>query len=263
MPTNKHHPAEPPPRIIRVRATHSGLGFHLTLLILSSIMSRPSIDYYNDALDALQAGNASEAVAAVENSLTEDPEDTQTWQLYVVILNSLGRTDDAEKAAAKLKKLGLSEADELLLLAAKNASAGNVAAALPHYEAAIALEPHRAEIQTAYALALLHCDDREGGLAAAERAVTLAPDDPQAHYALGRIHRLSGHLEAALTAFTRSLELDPGGTLALYEQGMVLAETGRGREALANFEKFLDAHPGDPAASQAIATIHARMESGS
>ena len=68
-------------------------------------MSESSIEYYNAAIDAVQAGQMEEALAAVENSLTEDPKDGQTWQLYVVILNALGRAADAEKARAKVAEI--------------------------------------------------------------------------------------------------------------------------------------------------------------
>jgi Flp pilus assembly protein TadD len=80
-------------------------------------MSEPSIEFYNAAIDAVQAGRLPEALTAAENSLTEDPTDSQTWQLYVVILNALGRTEDAQKASAKLETMGIDEVDSLLIKA--------------------------------------------------------------------------------------------------------------------------------------------------
>lgn len=222
-------------------------------------MPQPSIELYNNALDALQAGNAPEALALIVESLTEDPADTQTWQLYIVILNALGRTDDALRATAKLKDLGLSAADEMVIKAAASASNGDVAAAIPHYQAAIELEPERAELHTALALALMQCGHPGTAQAAAEKAVALDPDDAHSHYALGHILRLSERKEAALTALTRSLELDPDLMIALYEQGMLLADNHKLKEALGNFERFLKAHPGDPSATEAVANIRERI----
>lgn len=226
-------------------------------------MPQPSIEAYNNALDALQAGKAPEALAAIVESLTEDPNDTQSWQLYIVILNALGRTDDAERAIAKLKEKGLSPADELLLKAAAAASAGDVPGALPHYESALGLEPQRVDIHASHALALMQCDQPQAALAAAEKAVELDPEDAHAQYALGHILRLTDQKEAALEALSRSVASDPEFMIALYEQGMLLAENGRLNEALGNFERFLAAHPDDRSASQAVATLKQRLASQS
>lgn len=222
-------------------------------------MPQPSINYYNDALDAMQAGNAPEALAAIVNSLTEDPNDSQTWQLYVIILNALGRTDDAKRATVKLKELGLSDMDELLVKAAGSASGGDLADAIPYYEAALEIDPNRPDIHASLALARLHCDDKDGALAAAEKAVALDPGDPHAQYALGHILRLAGKTDAALAALTEAVSIEPTLMIALYEQGMLLAETGKLEQALSNFEKFLSVHPGDPGATQAVATLRERM----
>ena len=226
-------------------------------------MAQPSIEYYNGALDALQAGNAPEALAAIVNSLTEDPNDTQTWQLYIVILNALGRTEDAQRATAKLKEKGLSPVDELLMKAAEASTGGDPRNALPHLEAALALDSGRAEIHISYALALSQTGDQNGGLAAAERAVQLDPEDPHGHYAIGHILRLQKHNDAALESLTRAVALDPRLMIAVYEQGMLLAEAGRLREALVNFEKYAKAHPEDPSASQAIAAVKQRISNPS
>jgi tetratricopeptide (TPR) repeat protein len=222
-------------------------------------MSAPNIESYNAALDFLQAGKIQDALQSVENSLMEDAGDSQTWQLYIMILKTLGRDEDAEKATAKLKELGLSEVDESLMQAAAALSAGDAASAVAHYQAALDLEPERPEIHTALALALMETSDAEGALAAAHQAVALAPDDAQAHYSLGRILRLTGDKESALDSLDKAVAIDPGLMMAVYEQGMLLAEKGRMTEALANFEKFLKAHPGDEGATQAITGIKAEL----
>lgn len=226
-------------------------------------MSKPSIDFYNKAIDAIQSGRITEALTAAENSLTEDPADTQTWQLYVVILNALGRTEDAAKATEKLRKLGIGEADELLMKAAAAAAgSGDIKAAIANYEAAIELEPDRPEIHAGLALALMECEYTADALAAAEKAVSLAPDDAHANYALGHILRLTEKNDAALAALTKAVSADPNFLLALYEQGMLLADAERYEEALENFEKFLTEQPGDASAIQAVASVRRRMDSG-
>ena len=222
-------------------------------------MPAPSIEFYNAAVDAIQAGDLPSALAAAENSLTENPTDTETWQLYAMVLNALGRKEDAAKATAKLKELGLGEADEFLIKAAESASEGDLNAAIRHYESAFLAEPGRPEIHSAYALALMESGKTTEAQAAAEKGVSLAPDDSRANYALGHILRLTGDKDAALDALTKAVSAEPELMIALYEQGMILAEKGRLKEALSNFEKFLETHPDDPSASEAVATIREQM----
>lgn len=222
-------------------------------------MTAPSIEFYNAAVDAIQAGDLSEALTAAQNSLTENPTDPETWQLYAMVLGALGRKEDAAKATAKLKELGLSETDELLMQAADTAGAGELTTALGHYEAALALEQTRPEIHAGYALALSQIGREADAIAAARKAVSTDPTDPRANYALGHVLRLAGDKDGALAALTNAVSAEPEMMLALYEQGMILAEKGRLKEALSNFEKFLHTHPGDPSATEAVAAIRDQM----
>lgn len=222
-------------------------------------MPDPSIEFYNAALDAIQAGRLPEALAAAEDSLTENPTDLETWQLYVIILNALGRSEDARKATEKLKELGMDEADGFLMQAAEATSSGDSTTALLHYESAVAAAPARAGIHAGYALALLGSSRPEDALAAVDKAIRLAPEDSRSNYVLGHILRLGGEKKAALAALTKALAFEPDLMIALYEQGMLLAEDGRFEEALENFNRFLEAHPGDPNARQAIQSIRSQM----
>lgn len=218
-------------------------------------MSEISIEFYNAAIDAVQADHLPAALTAVEKSLTEDPQDGQTWQLYIVILNALGRKEDAKKATVKVKELGLGEVDEHLLKAADAATSGNMSSALAHYEAALEIDQGRSEIHTSYALTLMECGDPAAALAAAERAVSVAPEDAHANYALGHVLRITEKKAEALVALTKAVSIAPDFMMALYEQGMMLAECGKLSEALANFRRFLEANPGDPGATEAVSNI--------
>lgn len=222
-------------------------------------MSDPNIDFYNAALDAIQAGRLDEALTAAENSLTENPKDAETWQLYVIVLNALGRSDDAHKATEKLRELGLGEADDFLLQAAEALTSGDLATAILHYESALETGGDRPEIHAGYALALMEADRPEQALTAARKAVSFAPDDARANYALGHILRLCGENDEALSALTVAVKAEPDLMLAVYEQGMLLAEKERLEEALENFTRYLKANPGDPSAVQAVDSIRHRM----
>ncbi|MDA7881099.1 tetratricopeptide repeat protein [Akkermansiaceae bacterium] len=223
-------------------------------------MAEPKIEFYNAAIDAVQSGQLPEALKAIEASLTEDPNDVQSWQLYAVILNALGETGKAENAMAKVKELGLSEADELVMKAADAIGQGKTDLAITHYEDALELEPDRAEVYVSYALVLIQGGYPKDAALASAKAVEMAPHDASAWYARGRILRLVNKKEEALEAYDKALGLEPGLILASYERGMVLAESGRLQEALNCFEKVLQNHPEDAAAAEAKANILKAME---
>ncbi|MGE9267473.1 MAG: tetratricopeptide repeat protein [Verrucomicrobiales bacterium] len=223
-------------------------------------MPEPHIEFYNQAVDAVQSGQLPEALQAIENSLTEAPKDAQSWQLYAVILNALGRKEDAAKALVKVQEMGLSEVDALLMQAAEAAGEGKMARAITLYEDALELDDSRAEIHTSYALALLDQDYKKDALDAATRGVELAPDDASAHYALGRVLRLSAQKDLALKAFEKSTSLPHPPIIAQYEYGMLLAEKGELQAALDCFETFLATHPDDPNALKARENLKAALE---
>lgn len=222
-------------------------------------MSDASNNFYNQAIDAVQAGQLDRAITLTEESLVEDPADTLTWQLYVKLLAAAGRTQDAAKATDKLKSLGLGEVESLMIDAAKQIAEGDLDAAIATFESASELEPRNPELHSSRAMALLQKGDKPAALAAARKAVELAPTDSRANYALGHLLRISGESNEALQAFTTALADEPDFTPALYEQGMILAENGRFEAALKNFEKFASVHPDDPNVRIAIESIKRQL----
>jgi len=225
-------------------------------------MSSPNVKFYNAAIDAAQSGDLAGARGAIESALTEDPSDVQSWQLYAVVLNSLGEGEQAAKALAKVKELGLSEVDELIMKAADAIGQNKFGVAITHYEDALELEPDRAEVYVSYALALMQGEYPSDAEEASKKAVELGPDDASAWYARGRILRLRGKKTEALESLGKALELQGNLILARYESGMILAEMGELPKALACFEAVLADHPDDPNAAEAKAVILAKMEEG-
>ena len=179
--------------------------------------------------------------------------------LVAEMLIAAGRTEDATRATAKLKTLGISETEALMIDAAKQIAEGDIDAAIATFEAASEIEPENAEHHSSRSMALLQKGDKQAALQAARIAVKLAPTDSRANYALGHLLRISGEKTEALQALTTALIDEPDFTPALYEQAMLLAENGRLEAALAKFEKFAAAHPDDPNARTAIQSIKQQL----
>lgn len=218
-------------------------------------MPEDSTHFYNQAIDAIQAGQLEKAISCTESALTEDSTDSLSWQLYVKLLTAAGRTQDAATAREKLATIGISEKQNMMIEASEKLAAGNLEGAIKIYQQAAAETPEDPEIHSSLALALFQNGQTEAAIESGTKAVDLAPTDSRTNYALGHMLRLEGRKDEALDALTRAVDAESDFMPAIYEQGMLFAEKGQLKKALANFEGFSDAHPKDENARAAIQKI--------
>jgi TolB-like protein len=80
-----------------------------------------------------------------------------------------------------------------------------------------------------------------------DRALALAPDSPEAHFALG-LFFYWGHrqYDEALAEFNRTLELQPNNALALQFRGWVYRRRGEWERSLADVQRAAELDPRDP-----------------
>jgi len=83
-------------------------------------------------------------------------------------------------------------------------------------------------------------------LRAAERAVALADDEPQAHVALGLARANAGQYEQAASASERVIELNPSAAVGYWCLGRSLSYLGRPDEGVGLIEKAIRLSPHDP-----------------
>jgi len=222
-------------------------------------MSEENTQFYNQAIDAVQAGLVDEAISCVEQALTADPNDGESWQLYVKLLTAAGRAEDAAKAKEKLFSTGIGIAEQLMIEASERLASGNLEGAIKIYQHASAESPENPDVHSSLALALFQSGDRQEAIESARKAVVIAPSDSRSNYVLGHILRLEGRVDEALEALTRSVDAESDFMPAVYEQGMLLAEKGRLGKALENFERFSANHPEDQNARVAIQNIRREL----
>ncbi len=124
--------------------------------------------------------------------------------------------------------------------------------AAAHFEEAVALDPQFALAWASLGevLARLARDlVREPGAAdrarvAAQRAIELAPDLPQAHLAMGMYHRLvTKDSDAALASFRRGVELAPDNADLLRRLGLAERDLGHVTDALASIRRASELDP--------------------
>ena len=97
------------------------------------------------------------------------------------------------------------------------------------------------------------------GLAAAERAAALDPDDPLALTALGFALSFAGRSERAIEVLERAFRLNPSSAMAAWALGVALGPAGRPDEAVAKIERAMQLSPQDPLMHEflfAIAASH-------
>jgi TolB-like protein/Flp pilus assembly protein TadD len=88
-----------------------------------------------------------------------------------------------------------------------------------------------------------HSDPRERALAAARRAIELAPANPMARFAMGRAAYLKRDLDLFYAEATRALALNPHEPFLLGNIGSWLAFTGRWDEGVALIRKAIALNP--------------------
>ena len=218
-------------------------------------MPEDSTHFYNQAIDAIQAGQLEKAISCTESALTEDPQDSLSWQLYVKLLTAAGRTEDAATAKEKLATMGISEMEKVMIEASEELAGGNLNGAISIYQQAILQYPEDPDLHSSLALVLFQSGETEAAIESGKKAVELAPADSRANYALGHMLRLEGRKDEALEALTRAVDAERDFMPAIYEQGMIFAEKGHLEKALANFERFSAAQPEDENAQTAIQNI--------
>ena len=126
------------------------------------------------------------------------------------------------------------------------------------FEEAVALDPDfpAAHCHLAYALCRSvfdgHSEDTAkalaSGRAAAERAVSLDPNEPLAHYALGRFHTFAGEIEMAIGEMRAAIAFNPNFAWGHYGLGFAYRYgAGSAEQALPHYDTALRLSPRDPA----------------
>jgi tetratricopeptide (TPR) repeat protein len=116
-------------------------------------------------------------------------------------------------------------------------SAGRAYEAMPHFEAALRINPSFAPAHNYFGLALLSRGEVARAIEHHRQAVTLRPRFVEAHNNLGLALAADGRLEEAVGAFSSALEIDPEFAPAHTNRGTALAELGRLEEALGEFRE--------------------------
>jgi tetratricopeptide (TPR) repeat protein len=126
--------------------------------------------------------------------------------VYALVLHD-GKVDT--DALAKLEKESTPDnaAAGYFLAGRHEIEQGNTTAARGYYESALRLQPENAILLAHYTVLLLRAGATREGLAAAEHAVRVAPESPDAYAVLGAAQSASDRTNEAIRSWKRSLAL--------------------------------------------------------
>jgi tetratricopeptide (TPR) repeat protein len=120
---------------------------------------------------------------------------------------------------------------------------GELEPAARAYEAALALDPHRADALYLLGLVSLQQGDARRAVALFGRAVAQEPEEAGYHAALGEAHWALGQTDRALLCYWESLRLEPNNPEALCNLGSTLLGQGKIDAAIDCFRNALQLAP--------------------
>ena len=190
-------------------------------------------------------GRLEEAERAALDAFERAPGRRDVMETVVAVYAAAGRLDEALASFEEADSVGALGPPGLLLLARLRLARGRTAEAREALERALEARPDLvgARNDLAYLLAVEGRDlDRAQRLA--REAVDARPEDPQALDTLGFVYLKRGLLEPALAAFDHAIELAEAGEGAVdpalhYHRGLALRALGRNREAAEALERAL------------------------
>ncbi|HEY0049036.1 MAG TPA: FG-GAP-like repeat-containing protein [Pyrinomonadaceae bacterium] len=147
------------------------------------------------------------------------------------------------EAAYRANNLGVAQLEQF-----------NYKEAAEEFRRALTLDSQMKIAQINLAIALFNLQDTEGARQAAERAVSAAPERPQAHYILGLIARNQNRTDEAVVFFRRVLEIDPQDVGANVNLGQIYIQQRKSAEAVAAFRLALASEPYNSTALYNLAT---------
>jgi len=184
-------------------------------------------------------GETTAAREHLERAVELAPESAQPWLLLGMYDFQQGNLDVAKSELLRAQRLDPKNPAPCLTLAELKAQQGKYDEVNLWVEAALTRAPTDADLWKAAARLYLQRSLRQPPypLAAAEGAVTLAPDDAEAHLLLGWARFERDELAAALDELHTAVELAPDLGHAYYVRGQVREALGNTEAAQADFTR--------------------------
>lgn len=134
----------------------------------------------------------------------------------------------------------------MLMRASAAADLGDPRNGLRMIEEARALDPSNADTWLAEIPVRIRSRQIKEAQAAADRALTLAPESAEALYLRGTVSHVQGDIAAALASYDKALRVQPTHTEALVSRAGMLLDAGRLQDAARDVAELLRSSPKEP-----------------
>ena len=201
-----------------------------------------------------------EAAAHFENALKIRPNYPEAHSNFGVVLDEVGRVEDALREQREAVRLQPDYAVAHLNLAVTLSHIpGAAGEALQEYRTALRLNPDLAEAHFALATLLSDVAGRQAeAIAEYRETLRLRPDYLEAHANLGLLLAdMPGRMPEALAEYEAALRINPASAEVHYDLAQALAHMGRRAEAIRHLEVALRARPDVEPVKQLLATLRA------
>jgi putative PEP-CTERM system TPR-repeat lipoprotein len=220
------------------------------------------------AFASMERGRAAQArgdlrAAQIEfrNAVRNSPNSGEARAALASASLDLGDTDTAEKEARAALERGFDRAAGTALLLRSYVGRGRFQELLRDFPAPDAQTPPAvaAQVFAGRALAELGLDRRDRAADAAQQAVRLGPNVPEAHLAAARVALVANDRAAAEAAIDRALALDANNLEALLRKGTLQYERGEFAPSVETFGRLIAAMPGNVIARTRRAEAQLRL----
>ncbi len=209
--------------------------------------------YLGEAFQHLEAPAEADALAALEQAYTLEPDSLPANALLAVYWHRQGKPEQAYPYLLAANRLDPGNPDLLVDLGAAAAALGNLEEAVSYLQAAIQnshANPVYLRTLAAFCIQYNH-DLRNLALPAARQALLADPYQPASLDTMGQVLLRLGDLLNAQRFLLRALDLDPEYAPAYLHLGMAYRLQGQEAQALAAFQQAIKQSPGSPTANQA------------
>lgn len=283
----------PPAALAAALTLAAVLGLHAPMATAQNTAALAS-QFYEDALQRFDKKDHAGAVVQLKNVLRLDSKNLSAQVLLGRALLEDGQVNAAEVAFTEAIRLGVNRAEvvvpmanaalrqgkpdsvindarfaveglpndaqfELLLLrAAAAGDTGDLKAAMKSIETARSLNPGNVASFLGEVPLRIRGNQLPEGLAAADKAVAMAPADPEAHHARGEVLHVAGDIAKARAAYDKALELDPAHLGALIARAGIHLDQNRLGDVARDVEAVLKKSPREARALFLKATVAER-----
>lgn len=198
-------------------------------------------------------GAMDEARAAFDRALQFTPDDSMLWTDIARFRVASGDQAGGIEAADHAVALDQANVRALQLRGELTRSQTGLAAALPWFERALAIDPNDVSVLGEYAATLGDMGRMRAMLTAARQIVALQPDNPRGYFLQAVLAARAGRYNLA-----RTLVQKTGGALdrvpaAMQVEGVVEFQLGNYRRAIDRFERLANAQPHNRRAAELLA----------